>query len=59
MSTLPRGPLRIFIEECSNGYVIHVHLGPFAQKQLIADTPEAVLRLLGKVMSEPIAQEGG
>jgi len=58
LSTLPRGPLRIFIEEVSNGFVVHVHSGPFPLKQMIADTPEAVLRLLGKVMSEPIAQEG-
>lgn len=59
MATLPRPPLRVFIEECSNGYIIHVHDGPYVRKQMIADTPEAVLRLLGKVMSEPIAQDGG
>jgi len=59
MSTLPRGPLGIYVQEVSNGYVINVIVGSLCQKQMIADTPEAVLRLLGKVMSEPIAQEGG
>lgn len=58
MSTLSRAPLAVYIQEVSNGFVINVLVGSVCQKQMIADTPEAVLRLLGKVMSEPIAQEG-
>lgn len=59
MATAPRPPLRVLIDECSNGYIVHVYDGPFVRKQMIADTPDAVLRLVGNVMSEPIAQEDG
>lgn len=58
MTTSPRPPMRLFVEECSNGYILRVYAGPFLTKEMIADTPEAVLRLVSKVMLEPITQEG-